>query len=135
MKNILFIAITALTITSCHESFDERCQREAKEYTEKNCPREVEPGNYLDSTTYNIDTKTYHYWYTLSGRLDTPEAMQQMSAQKANIKNTLKESLINSVDLKSCKDKGIDFVYTYYSKSKGVKVLEIRFTKDDYSAS
>lgn len=133
MRNLLYISLAAFIVASCQENFDERCKKEAADFTEKYCPQEVEPGNTLDSTTYDIASHTYYYWYSLSGKLDSQEARTIMTGQKETLRQMLLNKLINSVELKSCKDRGIDFVYTYKSKSRGTKVIEIKLTKNDYS--
>ena len=41
-----------LGFCACHfESFDERCAREAREYTEKQCPRRMDQYTLMDSLT------------------------------------------------------------------------------------
>jgi len=122
----------ALLLCSCQENFDERCQREAKEYTRKFCPRRVEAFNTLDSTTYDMKTRTYYYWYTLSGKFDTPEAISALQQEYASLRTSVQKSLINSVELKKCKEEGINFTYVYRSASTGKNILELRFTKKDY---
>ena len=49
---ILLSAVFLCALAGCQERFDERLQREAREFTEKHCPQEREPGTVLDSTTY-----------------------------------------------------------------------------------
>ena len=36
MKRIAYAIITALALTACQESLEERCAREAEEYTKRN---------------------------------------------------------------------------------------------------
>ena len=46
-------------LTSCHENFDKRLEREAREFTENRCPQEPEPGTRLDSTTYHPEQQDH----------------------------------------------------------------------------
>lgn len=131
MRPCAFLLL-GLLLTGCQENFDERCQREAKEYTRKYCPRTLEPFNTLDSTTYDIPSRTYRYWYTLSGEYDTPQAIEAMRQGKTKLHAQLKNALTTSVELKKCKEEGIDFAYIYRSASSGKTILEVRLTKEDY---
>lgn len=48
------IALTLVGLTTaCQESFDQSLEREAREYTNRHCPQEVETGTILDSLVYN----------------------------------------------------------------------------------
>lgn len=127
-----FLLMLGLLLFGCQENFDERCQREAKEYTRKFCPRKMESFTTLDSTTYDIKSRTYYYWYTLSGKFDTPEAISSFQQEHERLRTAMQKSLINSVELKKCKEEGINFTYVYRSASTGYKILELRFTKKDY---
>lgn len=131
MRHYIFL-LACLLLAGCQESFDERCRREAEDYTRKNCPYEVEAFNVLDSTTYDMASRTYCYWYTLSGQLDTPEAIQLMKDGEEQLRERLRASLINSIELKKCKEEGITFAYIYRSASSGLRVLDLRFGKEDY---
>ena len=42
MRKLLFLLIVAMTAVGCTESFEDRCRREAKEYSERECPRMVD---------------------------------------------------------------------------------------------
>lgn len=131
MKHLLLIG-ACLLLVGCYENFDERCLREAKEHTQKHCPQQIDEGILLDSTTYDIDTRTYHYWYTLHDELDTPEALAKMQEVRGQFRTELLRSLINSIALKKCKEEGLNFVYTYHSAATGKPVLQEKFTKEDY---
>lgn len=131
MRHCILLAFSLL-LFSCQENFDERCKREAEEYTRKFCPRKVEAFNTLDSTTYDIKNRTYYYWYTLSGEFDTPQALIALRQARESLKASMLKSLINSVELKKCKEEGINFAYVYRSASFGKTVLVLRFTQEDY---
>lgn len=131
MKHLPLLA-ACLLLASCYENFDERCVREAKEHTQKFCPQRVDTGIILDSTTYDIKTRTYHYWYSLHDHLDTPEAHETLPQVRGQFRTELLRSIINSVVLKKCKEEGITFVYTYRSSSTGKQVMQEKITQEDY---
>lgn len=149
MKKSLFITISAmliLTATSCHhETFDERCAREAKEYTIKLCPRQISKGFVLDSMAYyktsegdKIVERKFTYYYTFSGDFDNnlDKLMTEFpdTARKRldEFKTTMLNELTTSVQLKQYKDKGFNFEYIYFSAKKKAPVLQFKFTKSDY---
>ena len=52
-----------------------------------------------------------------------------------SLKDLLRKNVINSVDLKSYKEKGISFSYYYYSKASGKVRFQVRFTPEDYDSN
>lgn len=134
MKKLnLFIPLLSLTalLSSCNfESFDKRCQREAEEYTEQQCPRRLDPCTILDSMKYDTKTRTMAYYYTLEGMLDTTDVLTDEVA--ANFRKQLKQDIINSVQLRKYKEEGINFDYIYLSRSTGKTTLKLNFTPKDY---
>ena len=134
-KNYLFpILAAALFLGSCQfENFDERCAREAKEYTEQHCPLRIDPCTVLDSMTYASDKRTLQYYYTMEGLLDstqilTPEVI-------ADFKKQLEGEIVNSVQLRKYKEERINFRYCYKSKKSGKTVFDLRFTPEDYETA
>lgn len=70
-RNLMILWLAALMAGACHfESFDERCARETREYTQKQCPRRLDEHTIMDSTVYDTDTRTITYYYTFVGELD-----------------------------------------------------------------
>ena len=72
MKKIIIMIVAGILLAACQESLEERCAREAKEYTQKNCPRHIDTEIVLDSMTFDKDSHTIGYYYTLQGSLDNP---------------------------------------------------------------
>lgn len=132
MRHFYVLALALGLLCACQGSFDERCAREAAEYTKKNCPQQLEPGNTLDSMIYDIPSRTYFYYYTLSGPWDTPSDVASLRQQSEILRGHLIDALNNSIELKACKDEGIDFAYVYISASTGKEILKIRLTPKDY---
>ena len=52
MKRIAYAIITALALTACQESLEERCAREAEEYTKKKCPARIDQNTVIDSLVF-----------------------------------------------------------------------------------
>ena len=132
MKKIwVFILATSLGLYSCSfESFDKKCEREAREFTAKQCPRRLDPGTIMDSLTFNVGTRSLQYCYTVDGELDNDLVMQPELLD--DFREELLKNVINSVDLKQYKEKEITFEYIYFSKATGKKRLHLTFTPKDY---
>ena len=118
----------AVTLTACQESLEERCAREAKEYTEKHCPVTVGKDIVLDSMNFDMPTRTVGYYYSLRGYID-----DTLAVQGGKPRELLLRQLKNTPDLKLYKEAGYNFRYTYYStKNKGTKLFEATFHESDY---
>ena len=133
MKKIHLIVLglftTGMALTSCHENLEERTARECKEYTEKYCPMPVAANVVTDSMVFERDTKTIHYYYTLSGPADT----LLVGEKEKDLRKTLLSDVINAPNLMHYKEAEYSFRYTYYSKkNKGKKLYDYLFTEKDY---
>lgn len=128
MKKILVFATLVLFMASCQESLEDRCAREAKQYTAKNCPVRMDKNIIMDSLTFEKATHTLHYYYRLTGLADKDGALDSIDA-----KSLLKNELKNSTSMKTYKDNGYNFAYTYHSEKDPNKVVfEAIFTEKDY---
>ena len=70
MKKIIVFVCLAVFLAACQESLEDRCEREAKAYTAKNCPAKMEENVIIDSLTFERATHTLHYYYRLTGTAD-----------------------------------------------------------------
>ena len=66
MKRTVFLLAIVALLVACQESLEDRCAREAKEYTEKKCPTLVIKDVTLDSLRFErifseITQKLYNY--------------------------------------------------------------------------
>ena len=128
MKKYWIIAILGLVLASCQESLEDRCERDAKEFTRKQCPSAIDKTTIIDSLTFDRATHTLHYYYRLTGIADEENALNKEEAI-----NTLKQALKNSTSVKTYKDNKYKFAYTYRSEKNPKKiVLEVLFTDKDY---
>lgn len=131
MKKIWLFAFLSIAITSCHENLDQRCTREAKEYTEKYCPAPIAEGIMIDSMTFESKTHTLHYYYSLTGKIDDINIINHNSA---DMRRQLLKSVDNATNLKQYKDAGFSFAYTYFSsKNKGQALYSCTITNKDYN--
>ena len=128
MKKAVLLIMSIMLLTACQESLEDRCAREAKEFTEKNCPRAVDKEIVLDSMAFEKSTHTISYLYTLMGTLDDPQRIDSK-----HFRELLLMEVKNSTNLKLYKDAGYSFRYCYYSeKENGTKLFEATFRKSDY---
>ncbi len=131
MKKIVLSAMAVLlTLSACQESLEDRCAREAKEYTAKNCPAPIGEDVTIDSAVFERSTHTMCYYYTLTGKADSKETVAKIDSRKA-----LLDAVKNSTSVKAYKDAGYNFKYTYCSaKNKGEVLYTVTFTKKDYQS-
>ena len=128
MKKLCVLSAIMLLLTACQESLEDRCAREAKEYTRKNCPAKMDNNIILDSLTFERETHTLHYYYKLTGLADQDSLVKNLDAV-----NILKEELRNTTTLKLYKDNHYRFAYTYRSEKNPEKVLlDVLLTDKDY---
>ena len=118
MKKYWIISAITLLFVSCQESLEDRCAREAQEYTRKNCPVRMDNTTTLDSMTFERTTHTLHY---------------HCIAKKIDAVSILKKELKNTTTLKLYKDNHYRFAYTFRSEKDPSNVLiDVVFTDKDY---
>ena len=128
MKRIWIIIAVALVVTAWQETLEDRCEREAKEYTEKHCPTPIAKDIVMDSMTFDKATHTITYAYTLSGQLDDSAVVNG-----SNSRELLLQEVKNSTNMKLYKEAGYSFRYIYHSqKKKGTQLLDATFREKDY---
>ncbi len=128
MRKCLFVILGTLLMTACQETLEQRCAREAKEYSQKNCPAPIAKGVTIDSMSFDVATHTLTYSYTLSGVIDDTTVIR-----RNNPREQLLKSLKNATAMQPYRDAGYNFRYIYYStKNKGTKLFEATFLEKDY---
>lgn len=131
MKKLCMIASFALFLTACQESLEDRCAREAKEYTRKHCPAKIEKNINIDSLTFERVTHTLHYYYTLTGKADHEGIMDEINGPQI-----LLDNLKNSTAMKVYKENHYNFAYTYRSeKNPSIVLMEVVLSEKDYNSS
>lgn len=127
MKSFLSVLALSLLLVSCHESLEDRTERETKEFTRKNCPMQISEYVVNDSMTFEKETRTIHYYYSMKGAADTT-AIDKVKAREEMLKG-----LKNATGIRNYKKERFNFAYTYYStKNKGKVLLDLNFTSKDY---
>lgn len=130
MKKILIFLCLAATLTACQESLEDRCAREAKEYTKKKCPAPIGDGVTIDSMGFEKLSHTICYYYSLSGKVDDQRVVDN---SKQKIHASLLKAINNAPDMKAYKNKGYSFKYTYTStKERGKILYQHVYTKKEY---
>ena len=130
MKNLITFALAAIVFAACQESLEEKAAQEAKMYTQKNCPAMIGENLRMDSLTFEISTRTLHYYYTLSGIADSVGLLDEETA-RGSLLNELK----NTTSMMAYKGAGYRFAYTYHSQKNPKTILfDMVFSEKDYNA-
>lgn len=133
LRPLRLFLITAIPVVlaSCTESFADRCRREAREYTERECPRLEHQYVIMDSMTYSDAPQgfTYHYRFTEalldSGATIDPELLEQLGEH-------IRQGLRQNITLKPYKERGFTFTYRYLSARTDSLLFETSFGPEDY---
>ena len=121
----------ALSLVSCQESRRDRIEREAREYTEKSCPRaEFQDIIYLDSLVCRNDSlDNYVYYYSV--RADSA-MVERMKSGYDESRELLLKGVRNSIDLRYIKEERLNIVYAYYDARTHELIQKYVFTPEDY---
>ena len=132
IKTITCLLATLLMLTACQESKLERIEREAREYTEKNCPRaEFEDIIFLDSLVFHNDgSNDFIYYYSLHA---DSTYIAEMHAKYDDLYSSLLTAIRNSVDLRHIKAEGLNIIYAYYNPDTGEEIETFSFKPEDYN--
>ena len=128
MKKIWTFVMFLTLLAACQESLEDKCEREAKDYTRRNCPMKMDNNSILDSLVFDRSTHTIHYYYTLTGFAD-----QDSILEKVNAVEVLRNEVKNSTALRIYKENKFRVAYTYRSQKDPKKIrMEVVFTEKDY---
>ena len=121
--------MAALLLTACQETLEEKAAKEAEIYTKKNCPARIADNLTMDSLTYEQQTRTLHYYYTITGAADSVGLLNPETARSA-----LLTELKNTTSMMAYKEAGFAFAYTYHSqRHRGTVLYETVFKAKDYN--
>ena len=123
--------LSLLAFHACTESFEDRCRREAKEYTERMCPRVIAEYTMIDSMVFVEDPIGFTYYYNISGTLDDPELLTDDVIEE--FRSELLRNLRQDISLKRYKERGLTFTYKYFSASTRKLFTEASFGPEDYN--
>ena len=128
MKKLFCLAMmAALMCISCQESLEDKCAKEAAEFTSKKCPSKIDENTEIDSMTFDKSTHTLAYWYKLTGKADNP-----IIFERVNLRKSLVEQIKNSTSLQAYKDAGYKFRYVYRSQKENKIYFDATVTKKEY---
>ena len=131
-KTLTFALLGILLFTSAckRETKDEKFQRDFEQFTQKECPKFVDPCTRLDSAKYDVNSRTISYHYTVQDQLDD-ESIYTEELTDA-FRDDILKGLKSSIQMKPYKDEGISFRYDYRSITTGKMLLELAYTPEDY---
>ena len=127
-KNLFFVCLLCI-FSSCHESLEERAEREAREYTQKHCPTPIVNFSRTDSVHFDRTTRTYTYFETFFEDLDDSTVVANIHDA---LLSTLTSDLRNNPKAKTEREAGFSFAYVVRSASQPEVILfndTIRFLK------
>ena len=119
-KKLIYIAVLVSLLASCTESLEEKAEREAKEYTEKNSPTPFVNDSRTDSATFDKNTRVYTYYVTLRNKADNK---QVIDANKDKLHKLQKDALDNNPGLQKYKENHFSFRFVYHSAKNPKEVL------------
>lgn len=129
MKRIIFMPLLALLFSACHETLADRAEREAREYTQRNCPTPVVNFTRTDSVGFDRKSNTYLYYCSFVDAFDDENVI---SKNRRQIHDGLYEAISTNMGLKVYVEAGFSFTYIVRSGKNPSKILykdTIKITK------
>ena len=105
-------------------------QREAKEFSERECPRMVDTYIRMDSMAFSEEPVGLVYYYTVLGELDNEELLTPDVVE--DFRTRLLENIRNDINMRRDKEEGFTFTYRYTSEKTGKPFIEAAFGPEDY---
>jgi len=126
----LALILTVLVLVSCQENRLDRIEREAREYTVRNCPKPVDEITTLDSVVFHNDgSQNYTYYYKV---MLTEEQHETFKSIIDDIREKTERGVRNSIELKAMKEAGLNFVYVYRDAATDKAIAKFSVMKEDY---
>lgn len=124
------MVLSSFLFLSCQEKRLDRFEREAKDYTIRNCPKQIDPITTLDSLVFRNDgSLNYSYYYHVTL---TEEQLHTFKTQLSDIEEHTLRALRASIDLRPVKEAGLNIEYIYLNAADGQQIAKFHFTKDQY---
>lgn len=109
----------------------DRFEREAREYTERNCPQKMDEITTLDSMVFvNKGDGNLRMYYSLLLDDEQREAFSNVMGELADENLSV---VRNSVAFIKQKEAGVTFSYIYVDAVTGDKLVEYNYTRNEYS--
>jgi hypothetical protein len=128
----IVLLVVLLAFTSCQEKKADFFARDAREYTEKNCPMIMDEFTTLDSVVYVKEENgpgDLVQYYTLNLSVEARNELMNKLGELADANLTI---IRNSIVFTKHKEEGVSFTYIYHDAMTGEKIVEYHFTKKDY---
>ena len=120
MKRIIYYFILIFILSACHDNLKDRAAREAKEYTQRNCPTPVINNTRTDSVIFDKTNTNYIYYCSFVGELDNGTLIKRNWKQ---IHDGLYAKIKNNSSMKVYVYAGFTFTYIVRSDKDPSKVL------------
>ena len=130
-KTFLILLAGSLLCACGRKSLEEQMESEAKEFTLKQCPKIIDEYTTMDSVTFNSESHTSSYYYSIQGELDNPDSF--LPSTQEYYRETMMQKVRDDLNLRKAKDAGISFAYHFISKQTGKELLGFTITPDDYT--
>ncbi len=114
------MALIAVFLTACHESLEQRAAREAREYTERNCPTPVINYSRTDSVKFEIDKRNYVYYCSFVDKYDDQDLIGNF---RKDISAGLYDEISSNTGMKRYIDEGFTFTYIVRSDKNPSLIL------------
>lgn len=131
MRRVACLIAVCLLLVACQEKKMDRFEREAKDFTEKNCPQQLDAVTTLDSMVFEKDGDegTLRLYYTLNF---TEEERGRFMDVLTDVGEENLSMVKNSLQLVKYKEAGVRFSYIYHDALTGDKLVQYDFSRKDY---
>ena len=115
-KEYLFVMIVIVSalFASCNSNRRADILENNSKKINKTCPVRIDSLEVLDSTSYNRDSNTMTYFYSVSGSLDDSTFIND---NYDKLKESLQDAVDNSVEMIKFKEYEVNIVHRYTSSS------------------
>lgn len=119
-------------LSSCQEKLMDKFEREAQEFSKKNCPQRYDDGmTILDSVSFSKDGEgTFILYYSLD--IDEEQKNELVNNHLSELRDMNLGIVKNSVQFNSMKEAGVTFLYKYNDLKTGKNVVELKYEPKDY---
>ncbi len=125
-KTFIFVIAALATFTSCKkQTFEDRVAEEVEYFNKNEAPKRQDPISVFDSMTFERQTLTVGYYYTVEG---IGEEQFPLELMKENVLKNIRAS----IQLKTHKEHKVNFRYVYLAKSNKKVLMDETYTAEDY---
>ncbi len=127
---MVLLAWACCGMTACkHDSLEDKAEKDIKAFNERYCPTPTKNNQRTDSVTFDRDTRTFNYYFDLSGPSDNQEVIDTMRTQ---LHEALVKDLKEDMGTQAYKNAGYSYHYVFYSASTHKILFEALLQEKDY---